>query len=216
MLPDPLPGDPFGLFRGWFEDARAQAPTPNPNAMALATVDPDGRPSVRMVLCKGIDPETGSILFYTNYESRKGAAMEATGRAAVVFHWDAMERQVRIEGRVARATPAESDAYFASRAWESRVGAWASRQSRPVASRQDLMDQVGTTILELGLDVGALMRGEPVEIPRPPFWGGYRLTADRVELWVGGTGRVHDRAAWSRQLAPGGPATRWESTRLQP
>lgn len=217
LLPEPLPSEPFGLFQEWFEEARTLGLSPNPNAMALATVDADGRPSARMVLCKGIDAPGGSLVFHTNYLSRKGLAMEATGRAAVVFHWDALERQVRIEGLVERLSASESDAYFATRAWESQIGAWASRQSQPIASREALMEQVGEAILELGLDVGALVRGDAVVIPRPPFWGGYRLIAERVELWVGGSGRVHDRAAWTRQIGgSGAPATAWLGTRLQP
>lgn len=212
-LPDPLPPEPFGLFRAWFDEAHARGVTRNPNAMALATVDPDGRPSVRMVLCKAIDTAAGSLAFYTNYLSRKGVALEAQPRAAVVFHWDQLERQARLEGTVSRSPEAESDAYFASRPWESRLGAWASDQSQPIGSREALMEQAAAKILELNVDIAAALRGDPVAIPRPPHWGGYRLHAERVELWVGGNGRLHDRAAWTREPGATGP---WRATRLQP
>ncbi|HZW08387.1 MAG TPA: pyridoxamine 5'-phosphate oxidase [Phycisphaerales bacterium] len=212
-LPDPLPAEPFSLFRAWFEEAAALGATPNPNAMTLATIDPDGRPSARIVLCKGIDAPTGCLVFFTNYESRKGRALDANPRAATVFHWDHAERQARIEGAVQRSSPGESDAYFASRPWESRLGAWASDQSRPIASREALLRQAADKVLELGIDLGAAVRGDPVEIPRPPHWGGYRLIADRVELWVGGAGRLHDRACWERPPGGTGP---WRGTRLQP
>lgn len=213
MLPDPLPTEPFTLFQEWFREAGELAVTRNPNAMTLATVDPDGRPSARIVLCKGIDPVAGAVVFFTNYRSRKADALGANPRAAVVFHWDKLERQVRIEGRVERSPADESDAYFASRPWESRLGAWASNQSEPIGSREALMQQAAERILELGVDVAAAMRGEAVEIPRPPHWGGFRLVADRVELWVGGSGRLHDRARWERAdpLSP-----EWVRTRLQP
>jgi pyridoxamine 5'-phosphate oxidase len=213
FLPDPLPAEPFALFHAWFVEARERGITPNPDAMALATIDPDGRPSVRIVLCKGVDVPAGSLSFYTNYLSRKGIALEANPRAAVVFHWDQLERQARIEGSVARLSSAESDAYFAARPWESRLGAWASNQSQPVASRDALMDQAARRIIDLALDIEAAVRGEPVTIARPPHWGGYRLIADRVELWVGGSGRLHDRAVWER-AGPGSAS--WRSTRLQP
>lgn len=219
-LPDPLPESPFGIFKAWFDEARERGLSPNPNAMTLATVGPDGRPSARVVLCKGLDPEAGTVTFFTNLGSRKGREIEGNPLVAAVFHWDAMERQVRLEGRVERVSDAEADAYFATRAWESRIGAWASRQSEPLDSRETLLQQAADRILELDLDIAAAVRGDPVEIPRPPFWGGYRLLADRVELWVGGTGRMHDRAAWergfSRARGPHGVPSPWSSRRLQP
>ena len=119
-LPDPLPAEPFTLFRAWFDEAQTLKAQPNPNAMYLATVDESGTPSARTVLCKGIDPEQGYVVFYTNYTSRKGQALDATGIASVLFHWDALDKQVRIEGRVVKSPPEESDAYFASRHWISR------------------------------------------------------------------------------------------------
>ena len=233
-LPEPLPDEPMSTLKAWLADATARKVTDNPNAIALATVDPDGRPSVRMVLCKDIDPASGSLTFYTNYTSRKAQAIEATQRAACVFHWDSDERQVRVEGLVRRASPAESDAYFASRHWQSRLGAWASRQSQPIESRDALLMQVAETVIEQGIDMAPLIDAKPddrpaIDIKRPPFWGGYRLHADRVELWVGGAGRIHDRMLWTREFAPeswrdprgvdGAPPTTskaWERVRLQP
>lgn len=211
-LPDPLPAEPFELFCAWFEEARTERVTPNPNAMALATIDADGTPSARIVLCKGIDASGGSLVFYTNYESRKGRALDANPRAAAVFHWDARQRQARFEGRVERVSDRESDEYFRTRPWESRVGAWASEQSEPIGSREALMEQVASRVAGLDFDLAAAMRGESVDIPRPPHWGGFRIIAERVELWSGGSGRVHDRATWSRSGRDGA----WSSTRLQP
>lgn len=218
-LPDPLPSEPFSLFTRWFDEARERGAQPNPNAVYLATVDEGGAPSVRTVLCKRIAGDDGYIVFFTNYESRKGRSLEANPVAGALFHWDDAEQQVRIEGRVVRSPPEESDEYFASRHWVSRIGAWASRQSRPLDSREQLMEQVGEAIMELGVDVERAIRREPVDIPRPPHWGGYRLWAERVELWLGGPGRVHDRALWSRSLEPDGDAFEagpWSVTRLQP
>lgn len=213
-LPDPLPADPMPLFRAWFDDAQAARHQPNPNAMTLATATPDGVPSARIVLCKEILREPEAVVFYTNYESRKGHELLANPRAAAVFHWDAFDRQARLEGRVERSPAAESDAYFASRAWEKRIGAWASRQSEALASRDELTERVLETILGLGLDAGALMHGEAVPIPRPPHWGGFRLIPSAIELWVGGPGRIHDRARWTR--AADGRGGAWSATRLFP
>ncbi len=229
LLPETLPDEPFGLFVQWFNKAHEDGHLPNPNAMTLATVDPDGSPSARVVLCKAIEPDPGAIVWYSNYRSRKGRALEANPQAAVVFHWDHDQHQVRIEGVVARTSDAQSDAYFASRAWESRIGAWASHQSEPIASRQALLEQIAQVILEKNIDIAACMRGDPVNIPRPPFWGGYRLYALRVELWAGSTGRVHDRACWTRELlqptlwqeldadqAQPVQLSDWQATRLSP
>src|SRR5450631_1092908 len=134
-LPDPLPPNPLALAAQWLAQARSDAAQPNPDAMILATVDTSGHPSARVVLCKEIDAPTGFILFYTNYQSRKGRELKMNPRAAVVFHWDHRHRQVRAEGRVAQLPDAENDAYFRTRPWQSRIGAWASQQSEPVQSR---------------------------------------------------------------------------------
>lgn len=224
-LPEPLPRDPFILFQAWFNQARTRGAQPNPNAFTLATLDPDGRLSARIVLCKGIDSRSGHIVFYTNYLGRKGLALTAHPRAAAVFHWDHADRQVRIEGPVTRSPAAESDAYFKSRPWPSRIGAWASDQSRPIESREALARKVEEACVRFGIDPAHPPRArEEVEIPRPPHWGGFRLWAERVELWAGGEGRLHDRAEWVRKLraSTGAEGDAWEAEsdwatcRLQP
>lgn len=219
-LPDRLPADPFPIVAEWFAEALARKDQPNPDAMTLATADAEGRPSARMVLCRGIEPADGSIVFFTNYRSRKGRELETNPRAAAVFFWDHLDRQVRVEGVVTRTTDAESDTYFASRRWESRVGAWASEQSQPIAGRAALIDKVLSAVGDLGLSVPALVRGgASVDIPRPPHWGGYRIHAAAVECWVSGIGRIHDRARWERTIETEGEAIKsgvWSATRLQP
>jgi len=206
----------MATFKAWFDEAHQRKTQPNPNAMALATIDPDGRPSVRIVLCKDIDLARGSITFYTNRNSRKGAALEAHPRAAVVFHWDIFDRQVRIEGPVVHTTDAESDAYFASRSVASRIGAWASDQSKPIASRGELLAKVASAVAHHGVN---LANPFGPGVPRPPHWGGYRIWADSVELWMGSNVRVHDRARWTRTLTRQGDSyssSAWSATRLQP
>ena len=215
LLPDPLPESPFPTLAAWLAEARASAHTPNPNAMTLATVGPDGRPSARIVLCKDLDPDTCTVTFYTNLESRKGRELAANPAVALVFHWDHTERQARIEGDVEPVSAAEADAYFASRRWESRIGAWASRQSQPLESRRTLFEAATQHILDLDIDIAAAVRGDPVNIPRPPHWSGFRVLARRVELWHGSTGRLHDRAVWDRRDSHL-PGALWVATRLQP
>ena len=175
------------------------------------------------MLCKEIDPALGCLLFYTNYRSRKGRELEATGRAAVVFHWDHRHRQVRAEGPVETLSDAENDAYFRTRPWQSRLGAWASEQSQPVESRQALVRSVAAAARRLGIPYDGPGAREPdsiaVAVPRPPNWGGYRLRADAVELWVEGEFRIHDRALWTRSLSDrrsADPQVPWSVTRLQP
>jgi pyridoxamine 5'-phosphate oxidase len=211
------------LFTQWFDEAHARRVQPNPNAFTLATVDADGTPSARVVLCKGIDAAAGYIVFHTNYNGRKGRALAANPRAGVCFHWDALDRQVRIEGPVTRSPEAESDAYFLTRPWLRRVGAWTSQQSEPVASRAALVEQLEATMRRFGIDPSNPPPPDStIEIPRPPHWGGVRIWARRVELWVGGSGRLHDRAAWVRELRPDGSGAGyvqdglWSATRLQP
>ncbi len=216
-LPHPLPESPITLMRAWYDEACTKRLQPNPNAITLATATVDGAPSARIVLCKAILDDPGAIVFYTNYDSRKGRELANNPRAAAVFHWDALDRQVRIEGVVEKSPPEESDAYFRSRAWEKRVGAWASKQSEPLASRDELTDRVFEAIGQLDVDLPAALRGDPVDIPRPPHWGGYRLIATAVELWLGNPGRIHDRARWTRTLhTPATPPTPWTATRLFP
>jgi pyridoxamine 5'-phosphate oxidase len=226
-LPDPLPVNPLQVTAEWLAQARIDAAQPNPNAMVLATVDSRGQPSARVVLCKDIAAEAGFITFYTNYESRKGRELEENPRAAVVFHWDYRRRQVRAEGRVERLSDAENDAYFASRPWQSRLGAWASRQSEPVESRAVLAQAIAAAAVGFGIPYEGPGSEEPAavtaQIARPPNWGGFRLDVDAVELWVEGEFRIHDRARWTKQptaahgAMPGtAAALRWSVTRLQP
>lgn len=204
-LPEPLPSDPLSLVADWLADAASRVR--NSTSMALATVDADGRPTARMVICRGFDARSGWLVFYTDRDSDKGAALAAHPRAAVVFHWDALERQIRIEGPVTHAPDGDSDAYWASRPPDARVAASASEQSRPLASRAVLLARV------------AELAARGADVPRPKRWGGYRIWADRVELWVGQPARVHDRARWVRPLTEDGDGFaggRWTSTRLMP
>jgi pyridoxamine 5'-phosphate oxidase len=205
-LPEPLPADPLPLVVDWL--AEATASIKNASAMALATVEPDGRPSARMVICRGFDARAGWFVFYTDRESAKGQALAAYPYASLVFHWDAFERQIRIDGPVTLAPDADADAYWATRPAEARVAAIASAQSRPLASRAALLEKIAAT---------AACAGHALS--RPPRWGGYRVWAERVELWVGQPARVHDRARWTRTLAPAPGERRggtWQATRLQP
>ena len=224
-LPDPLPAEPLNLAREWLAEATRGRTQPNPNAMVLATVGADGYPSSRVVLCKDIVLPAGYLVLYTNYQSRKGAEIEANPRVAALFHWDPLHRQVRIEGRMVRTSAQESDAYFASRPWQSRLGAWASEQSRSVASRAQLIEALksaGRRFNTPPVGPGAPPEGGErgvVEVPRPPHWGGYRLYAEAIELWVEGEFRIHDRARYVRDLSPAGEGysgSPWRVERLQP
>jgi pyridoxamine 5'-phosphate oxidase len=210
-LPDALPSNPLPLVAEWLAEAIRRMDQPNPNAMVLATCDTQGRPAARVVLAKEVDSETGTVRFVTNYESRKGRELEENPRAALVMHWDHLHRQVRIEGYVRRAPAADSDVYCASRARASQLGAHASAQSRPVASRDALQSQLDAVIKRYP---------DGTTVPRPVHWGGYVLWADAVELWLEGTARLHDRAQWRRTLTVTDPliraATQWTGTRLQP
>jgi pyridoxamine 5'-phosphate oxidase len=215
-LPDPLPENPFVTLEAWLEQARIEKAVPNPNSMVLATVGEDANPSARVVLCKALDVAAGALTFHTNYDSRKGAELARNPRAAVVFHWDHQNRQVRIEGRVAKLADGDNDRYFSSRAWQSKLGAWASEQSRPVDSLARLKQQLAAAARRFGLpypDPGTPAPTDlQMQIPRPPFWGGYSLLATAVELWVEGRFRIHERVRWTREGAPGP----WTVTRLQP
>jgi pyridoxamine 5'-phosphate oxidase len=222
-LPDQLPADPMALVADWLAQAARANVQPNPNAMVLATVDRQGTPSARVVLCKEIRPDAGYLTFFTNYLSRKGADLSANARAAAVMYWDVLHRQVRLEGQVTPTTAAESDAYFASRAWQARIGAWASEQSAPIGSRAELMQATDQAAQRFGAPTPTRsddVAPDPgITIPRPPHWGGYHLWVQMVELWVEGAARMHDRARWTRTLAPasgGFKGGRWSATRLQP
>lgn len=191
--------DPLELFAGWYAEAEKSEPN-DPSAMALATVGPDGTPSVRMVLLKGYD--AAGFVFYSNYESRKGLHLLAHPKAAMLFHWKSLRRQVRVEGPVTKTTPEEADAYFATRARGSQIGAWASDQSRPLESRFALEKSVA----EFGAKhlIGT--------VPRPPHWSGFRLQPNLIEFWNDGAFRLHDRLEYSRASA-GAP---WSTRTLYP
>ena len=209
-LAPPLPPAPLGLLGRWFQEAQATSGLQNPMAMNVASVGENGRPTARLVMCRGFDPEEGFVVFHTHYQSRKARELEANPYAAATFYWDGMSRQARIEGPVVRSPASESDAYFASRPRPAQIAAWASAQSEPIDSREALLDALARTEERFSGD-------EP--LPRPPFWGGYRIHAERVELWVGAEGRAHDRAAWTRSLEPRGDgfvAGAWSVARLQP
>ena len=192
---DAPPADPVPVFERWFAEAQ-KLPTPNPNAMTLATIDPDGAPSARIVLLRGFSRE--GARFFTNRNSRKGRALAANARAALLFHWDLLDRQVRIEGRVSLATDAESDDYFAQRPVDSRVNAWASDQSEPVTNREELERRAAELTA----------RFANREVPRPPHWGGYRVSLDKIEFWQGDKYRLHDRIVYTRQADGTYTATR--------
>lgn len=217
-LPDQLPRDPFPLLGEWYREAHEKKVQPNPNAMSLATVGTDGWPSVRIVLCRGLDLSKGTLTFFTNYRGRKGRELIANGRACVNFHWDAMDRQVRVQGTVEQISAAESDEYFLSRPWANRLSAWFSDQSEPIGSRQELLARAAERLKALGITEQQLVdEGDSVQIPRPPHWGGFCLVARSVELWLGGMGRFHDRAVWIRDAASASTASaHWTATRLQP
>ena len=194
---DDLPADPLDLFAAWFADAQA-AGVPEPNAMTLATATPEGRPSARIVLLKGADARGFS--FYTNHESRKGRELDAHPFAALVFWWGPLERQVRIEGRVERVGAAEANAYYASRPRGSRLGAWASPQSMEIPDRSVLDRRLAEA-----------EAAHPADVPRPAFWGGYRVIAEAVEFWQGRPSRLHDRFLYRRDAAGA-----WTPVRLAP
>lgn len=208
-LADPLPAAPFDLLSQWFDQARENSVVPNPTAMAVATVDANGQPSARMLLCRAMEPAPGYVVFYTNRRSRKGRELTDGAYAAAVFHWDTLRRQVRIEGPVLHSPDTESDEYFTTRPRPSQIAAWASDQSQAIALRSDLLDKLK--------QYEEQFEGKPV--PRPSHWGGYRLYCERVELWVGAEGRAHDRVLWDRTLTREGigfTGSPWRSTRLQP
>lgn len=209
-LADPLPASPLELIGCWIREANEAGFRRNPTAMTFATVGSNGRPSARMVLSRGYDPADGFVVFYTDRRSRKGLELEANPWGAAIFHWDTLQRQVRLEGPVVISPESESDAYFASRPRLSQIAAWASHQSQSLESRTALLD---------ALAVQERRFENAEEVPRPPYWGGYRLYIETAELWVGSEGRAHDRALWTRALNArdgGFVGTEWRVCRLQP
>ncbi|MEN9409335.1 MAG: hypothetical protein RL216_1309 [Pseudomonadota bacterium] len=190
--------DPFAIARAWLAEAEPVEPN-DPNAIALATVDEAGMPNVRMVLLKEI--EADAFVFYTNYGSKKGREIEASGKAAFVLHWKSLRRQIRVRGVTEREEGPQADAYYDSRSLKSRLGAWASRQSEPLSSRAALVAEVAKVTAQHG------------PIPkRPPFWGGIRIRPIEIEFWADGQFRLHDRFKWSRNDI----VTPWEVQRLNP
>lgn len=190
--------DPFAIAQAWLAEAEPVEPN-DPNAIALATVDGDGLPNVRMVLLKAI--ESDAFVFYTNYLSRKGREIEASGKAAFVLHWKSLRRQIRVRGTTMREDGAVADAYFESRSLKSRLGAWASRQSEPLSSRAALMAEVAKVTAQQG----------PMP-KRPPHWGGIRIIPSEIEFWADGAFRLHDRFRWTRDA----PGAEWTVVRLNP
>jgi pyridoxamine 5'-phosphate oxidase len=191
--------EPFALFAEWMAKAETTEPV-DPNAMALATTDSSGMPNVRMVLLKGAD--ANGFVFYTNGESAKGLELAANPKAALLLYWKSLNRQIRIRGSVAHVSDAEADAYFASRHRTSRIGAWASTQSRPLTSRAKLLADVARETARFGVG----------EVPRPPYWHGYRVTPLEIEFWQSGAFRLHDRVVFRRSS----PQAPWVKTRLYP
>ncbi len=191
--------DPFKLFAEWFEDAKKSEPN-DPNAMALSTVDDEGLPNVRMVLMKDFDDK--GFVFYTNFESQKGQEILATGKAAVVFHWKSLRRQVRVRGLTEKVSDAEADVYFKSRPRDSRIGAWASQQSRPLTARFELETAVAYNTARFGI----------ADIPRPPHWSGLRIKPLSIEFWHDRPFRLHDRVVFRRRK----PEGEWNKAKLYP
>lgn len=223
-LPEQLPDDPLAWADAWLQEATVQQVQRNPNSMTLVTVAANKQPSARVVLCKSFVAAPGYVVFYTNYKSRKIIELREQPRVAATFHWDALGRQIRLEGLAVLSPEAESDDYFSSRDWGSQIGAWGSDQSAPLASRQALREQVRDRARAMGVDVSDDLQSvdedaRPV-IERPPHWGGIRLWPTQVELWIEGADRIHDRAVWTRALEKRDDysfePSAWSGQRLQP
>ena len=223
-LPDDLPSDPMHWADAWLQEAQAAKVQRNPNSMTLSTVGPDARPTSRVVLCKDFVAEAGYLVFYTNYRSQKSIDMAANPHVAALLHWDALGRQIRIEGTAVRSPAEESDTYFASRDRGSQLGAWGSDQSETIESHAALVEQIRQRATDLGLALDAdsqVLAGDDLpRIARPEHWGGFRLWASTVELWIEGGNRVHDRARWQRDIVRASEhefsTTPWCGVRLQP
>lgn len=223
-LPDELPSDPMHWADAWLKEAMAAKVQRNPNSMTIASVGADSKPSSRVVLIKEFVPDPGYLVFYTNYRSKKSLELAANPNAAALMHWDSMGRQIRIEGTVVRTPEAESDDYFNTRDWGSQLGAWGSDQSETIESHDALVSQIRQRAVDLGLtldpDTQTLADDNIPDIPRPPHWGGFRLWATVIELWIEGKNRIHDRASWQRDIVRASEhsftTTPWVGTRLQP
>ena len=216
LLPEILPDDPMHQAKRWFDRTNSEKWQPNPNAMTLSTVDKNNAPSSRIVLCKYFVADPGYIVFFTNYNSRKGKEIRDNSEVSLVFHWDNIGRQLRIKGIAVYSPSSESDEYFASRNRGSQISAWGSNQSQPVESRSELIKQMNDKLDEF--DSPGTQNEK--EIPRPPHWGGIRVWANEIELWMDGEDRVHDRARWTRKLEinkdDSFSVSKWIGTRLQP
>ncbi len=215
------PADPLPVLREWLEAAAGLTDRPNPHSLVLSTTDARGRADARVVLLKHYDHEKGFLVFYTNYLSAKGGQLAACPEASALFHWDRLGLQARVRGPVVMSPSSESDAYFATRGWKSQLAAWASDQSKPVSSRDDLEARMNEAASRFGGDGSDWSGNAPAGVvSRPPHWGGYRLWARQVELWMQGDARLHDRICWSRDLDPVGDggflAGAWRAERLQP
>ena len=215
------PADPLPLLREWLDTAAGLTDRPNPHSFVLSTTGAEGRPDARVVLLKHFNDRAGYLVFYTNYDSAKGRQLAACCEACATFHWDRLGLQARIRGPVVASPADESDAYFATRGWQSQLAAWSSDQSRPVPSRAELNACMNETAERFGGDADDWSRSvPPATVNRPPFWGGYRLFARTVELWMQGQARLHDRILWSRDLEADGKyefhAGVWRAQRLQP
>ena len=232
LLPEDLRFSPFKIVSRWFTEAVELAWQPNPNNMVISTVKESSQkktaqarvldnealeetvyiPDARIVLCKDMNVEKGYLVFFTNYQSAKSEQLKVNPKASALFHWDNLGRQIRISGEIVRSPVMESENYYNSRDALSRLGAWASDQSQPVESRESLLKRVE--------EEKERFKPAGENIPRPPHWGGYRLWATKVELWISHPGRIHDRAVWSRDIKGEQEDefhfSKWTSTRLQP
>ena len=223
-LPDTLPSDPMHWADAWLAEATSRKVQRNPNCATLVTAGAGGRPSARVVLCKSFVSDPGYIVIYTNYESQKCRDIEQNANVCVLFHWDSLGRQIRIGGTAVVSPAAESDAYFATRDVGSQLGAWGSDQSRPIESREALIRQVRRRAAEqsmsLSSDTGTELDVNSAPVSRPPHWGGIRIWASSIELWIEGKDRIHDRAVWTRNLTSAAKSefdvTAWTGTRIQP
>lgn len=219
MLSRSMTKNPLLLLQSWLNEATESDLQPNPDTMAIATADSEGVPNARMVLCKEINAEKGYVVFYTNYNSVKSIEIKENPKSSALFHWDKLGYQIRIRGEILQSPDEENDAYFATRSLGSQVGAWASDQSNPVENRQALDDQFQQILDRFNLTNESITRNEQ-KIPRPPYWGGYRLWIEEVEFWLNRKDRLHDRLHFKRSLTISSKGIEtgdnWTVKRLQP